>query len=44
MHPDSEGFGLGLAIVKTIVYNHGGNIKLAKSQLGGLRVIIKLPL
>jgi two-component system, OmpR family, osmolarity sensor histidine kinase EnvZ len=44
MHPDSEGFGLGLAIVKTIVYNHGGYIKLAKSQLGGLRVIIKLPL
>ncbi len=42
--PKSEGFGLGMAIVKTIIYNHGGYIKLAKSQFGGLRVLIKLPL
>ncbi len=44
INPTSEGFGLGMAIVKTIIYNHGGHIKLARSQLGGLRVIIKLPL
>lgn len=43
INPESEGFGLGLAIVKTIIYNHGGYIKLSRSQLGGLRVIIKLP-
>lgn len=39
-----NGYGLGLAIVKTIILGHGGNIKLSKSTLGGLRVIIKIPL
>lgn len=40
----TEGYGLGLAIVKTIVYNHGGIIKLDQSSLGGLKVVIKLPI
>ncbi|MCE2993369.1 MAG: ATP-binding protein [Alphaproteobacteria bacterium] len=41
---NSKGFGLGLAIVKSIIYSHGGRIKLAKSKLGGLQTIIKVPL
>lgn len=40
----SKGFGLGLAIVKSIIYSHGGKIKLSKSKLGGLHVIIRVPL
>lgn len=40
----SKGFGLGLAAVKSIIYGQGGKIKLAKSDLGGLRVIVKVPL
>lgn len=40
----SKGFGLGLAIVKTIIYAHGGRIKLYRSELGGLKMKIKLPL
>jgi len=39
----SKGFGLGLAIVKTIIYSHGGRIKLYRSDLGGLKMKIKLP-
>ncbi len=41
---DSKGFGLGLASVKSIIYGQGGKIKLAKSEMGGLRVIVKVPL
>ncbi len=41
---NSRGFGLGLAAVKSIIYSQGGKIKLAKSDLGGLRVIVKVPL
>ncbi len=40
----SKGFGLGLAAVKSIIYGQGGKIKLAKGELGGLRVIVKVPL
>ncbi|MSO13593.1 Sensor protein RstB [Rickettsiales endosymbiont of Trichoplax sp. H2] len=39
-----QGFGLGLAISKNIINTHGGTISLAKSHLGGLKVIIKLPI
>lgn len=38
------GVGLGLSIAKDIVVSHGGTIELSDSDLGGLRVIIKLPL
>lgn len=39
-----QGFGLGLAISQNIINTHGGKILLDKSQLGGLKVIIKLPI
>ena len=38
------GTGLGLNIVKDIVENHSGKVWLEKSNMGGLRVIISLPL
>jgi two-component system osmolarity sensor histidine kinase EnvZ len=37
------GTGLGLAISRDIVAAHGGEIMLADSPLGGLRVIVTLP-
>ena len=43
INESTEGFGLGLAIVKSVIYGFGGKIKLSKSSLGGLKVIIKLP-
>jgi two-component system osmolarity sensor histidine kinase EnvZ len=44
LDPKDDGFGLGLAIVRNIVQAHGGKIKLDKSPLGGLRVILTFPL
>ena len=35
--------GLGLSIASDIVKSHGGNIKLEKSKMNGLRVKIFLP-
>ena len=35
--------GLGLSIASDIVKSHGGNIKLEKSKMDGLRVKIFLP-
>jgi two-component system osmolarity sensor histidine kinase EnvZ len=35
--------GLGLSIASDIVRSHGGNIKLEKSNMGGLAVKIFLP-
>ena len=37
------GTGLGLSITSDIVLSHGGELTLADSPLGGLRVVIKLP-
>lgn len=39
-----EGLGLGLAIVKAIVENHAGSISFQKSELGGLKVMVKIPI
>lgn len=38
------GTGLGLSIAKTAIENHGGEIFLEDSELGGLRVRVVLPL
>lgn len=38
------GVGLGLSIARDIVLAHGGRIALEKAAMGGLRVVISLPL
>jgi two-component system osmolarity sensor histidine kinase EnvZ len=40
---DNGGVGLGLTIARDIVHKNGGEIKLSKSHLGGLRVTITIP-
>ena len=35
--------GLGLSIASDIIRSHGGNIKLGKSEMGGLKIKIVLP-
>lgn len=37
------GTGLGLAIASDIILGHGGEITLDESPLGGLRIIVQLP-
>ena len=37
------GSGLGLAIARDIARAHGGDIVLGKSELGGLKATIRLP-
>jgi len=40
---DSSGTGLGLTIARDIARAHGGDITLADSPLGGLRVVVRVP-
>ena len=40
---DQTGAGLGLAIAKWIVEEHGGEISVSKSPLGGARFTVRLP-
>lgn len=40
---DASGTGLGLSIALDIARSHGGNITLADSSMGGLRVVIEVP-
>lgn len=40
---DDSGTGLGLAIARDIVTTHGGEIELGDSELGGLKVTVRLP-
>ena len=40
---DETGTGLGLSIARDIARNHGGDINLYDSPLGGLRVIVVMP-
>ena len=35
--------GLGLTITRDIIRSHGGEIKLSKSELGGLKLLVLLP-
>ena len=37
------GTGLGLTIASDIILGHGGEITLDESPLGGLRIIVQLP-
>ena len=36
--------GLGLTITRDIIRSHGGDIKLDKSDLGGLKLLVNLPI
>ena len=38
------GIGLGMAIAQDVILGHGGRVLLDRSPMGGLRVIIHLPL
>jgi two-component system osmolarity sensor histidine kinase EnvZ len=38
------GVGLGLAIARDIARAHGGDVRLDKSPLGGLRAVLRLPI
>ena len=39
-----EGTGLGLAIVKKVILDHGGEVRVDDSELGGAAIVIRLPL
>jgi two-component system osmolarity sensor histidine kinase EnvZ len=38
-----KGVGLGLALARDVARGHGGDIKLGRSELGGLLAVISLP-
>jgi two-component system osmolarity sensor histidine kinase EnvZ len=40
----NKGYGLGLAIAQSVVHAHGGSFQLAKSEMGGLKIIITIPI
>ena len=39
-----RGTGLGLAIVKKIILDHGGEVVLGESELGGARFELRIPI
>jgi signal transduction histidine kinase len=39
-----HGTGLGLAIVKKIILDHGGEVAIGDSELGGARFELRIPL
>ena len=41
---DTGGVGLGLTIARDVARSHGGDVALAPSALGGLRVIVRIPI
>ena len=42
-NPSTGGVGLGLPIAQDVVLSHGGQIGLARSERGGLKVVIRIP-
>lgn len=38
-----KGVGLGLAIARDVARSHGGDITLSRSDLGGLKAVVRLP-
>lgn len=40
---NQKGVGLGLAIARDVARSHGGDIVLSRSELGGLKAILRLP-
>ncbi len=40
---DTGGVGLGLTIARDIARTHGGDVMLATAPMGGLRVVVRLP-
>jgi two-component system osmolarity sensor histidine kinase EnvZ len=43
-NPHTGGVGLGLTIARDVARNHGGDLVLGDSPLGGLRACVRLPL
>jgi two-component system osmolarity sensor histidine kinase EnvZ len=43
-NPGTGGIGLGLTIARDVIRGHGGDIDLAGSPNGGLRVSVRIPL
>ena len=41
---ETGGVGLGLSIAKDVITSHGGTIELDDSSMGGLKVLISIPL
>jgi len=41
---DTGGVGLGLTIARDIARSHGGDVTLGPSSLGGLQVIVRIPI
>jgi two-component system osmolarity sensor histidine kinase EnvZ len=40
---NAKGVGLGLAIARDVARGHGGDVRLERSPLGGLRAVLRLP-
>ena len=43
-NPQTGGVGLGLTIARDIARSHGGELTLGRSELGGVRATLRLPL
>ena len=41
---DTGGVGLGLTIARDVARSHGGDMALAGSPMGGLRVVVRIPI
>jgi two-component system osmolarity sensor histidine kinase EnvZ len=41
---DTGGVGLGLTIARDVARSHGGDVALAGSPMGGLRVVVRIPI